>query len=309
VTETVVVTAEVDGAAVASATLLRRYVAADVRVTDVRDEGVVGTFLRPPSTEPLPGLLVLGGSEGRIPRGLAAALASNGYATLALAYFDPTGELPGVPAALSAIPLETFSAAIDWLRSEPAVDDARIGIVGASRGAEAALLVASERPEIGAVVAYAPSHVVWPDLAGAGPAWSRGGGPVPYVPVSPAPGPLVDVFSAALADEAAVDQAAIPVERIEGAVLLVSGEDDQLWPSAAMGEEVIARLEANDYPHRYRHRAYRGAGHLIVVPYHPTTTLAEPPGGRFALGGNAADAARASADHWPRVLRFLDRNL
>ena len=41
----------------------------------------------------------------------------------------------------------------------------------------------------------------------------------------------------------AVERAAIPVERTNGPILLVSGQDDQMWPSAQMGQLVIERLD------------------------------------------------------------------
>ena len=56
--------------------------------------------------------------------------------------------------------------------------------------------------------------------------------------------------------------AAIPVERIEAPILLLSGDFDDLWPSTLGGEQVIKRLRANDFPYKAEHIAYPGAGHM-----------------------------------------------
>ena len=65
----------------------------------VREDGLVGAFFAPRDQGPHPGALVLGGSEGGLVEGFAAALARHGFATLALGYFM----LPGLPNKLVEI--------------------------------------------------------------------------------------------------------------------------------------------------------------------------------------------------------------
>jgi len=304
----------------ASTTLFRKRVGDGLTSQPVRHAGLVGTFYVPPGAGRHPAILVLGGSEGGLSgaESQARLYASHGYAALALAYFDDNG-LEQLPRRLFEIPFEYFLGALEWMRAQPAVDPARIAVSGGSRGSEAALWVAALDPGIKAVVAYAPSHVVWPALPTAqGSAWSLRGEPLPYVPypsagVMPsssgaAPNALTPLFRASLDNAgAAQDAARIPIERSAAAVLLVSGRDDQLWPSSAMAEEIIDRLRRHGHTRPYSHLAYDEAGHALVVPYFPTTELSAS-GGR-ALGGSVAGAARAAADHWPKVLRFLEQNL
>src|SRR5579872_6815075 len=57
-------TAEVNKTVVARATLRRRNVAADVHVTRLRSNGLVGLFYEPTGDGKHPAMLVLGGSEG-----------------------------------------------------------------------------------------------------------------------------------------------------------------------------------------------------------------------------------------------------
>jgi hypothetical protein len=88
---------------------------------------------------------------------------------------------------------------------------------------------------------------------------------------------------------------------------MLSGDDDQLWPSSEMAEQVLTRVRAHQHPFPDAHLAYPGAGHAIPIPYFPAADL--PPPDVPPLGGNPADTERASRDHWPRVLAFLHANL
>jgi hypothetical protein len=109
-------------------------------------------------------------------------------------------------------------------------------------------------------------------------------------------------YERALRDEAAVAAARIPVERIEGPVMLVSGTDDRLWPSTRLSEMAIRRLEADDRPFPREHLRYEGAGHMIAPPgYEPNSAWTN----RFELGGSREADEFANADSWPQVVGFL----
>ena len=101
---------------------------------------------------------------------------------------------------------------------------------------------------VDAVVALAPSHVVWANV-GAGPdgelrpqhsSWSRGGAPLPFVPYDDDAEPVGDppaftpVYAQSLRTAAdRVAAATIPVERFFGDVLLVAG---RRRPGLAVGD-------------------------------------------------------------------------
>jgi len=324
---------EVDGAVVAEAELVRHIVRPGVQVVPVRTDALIGTFFLPSPASgigPYPSLLALGGSECGLKsaEAKAAALASHGFAALALAYCswpDAAGNpVPGMeelPQGLWLVPLESVERGIRWLEGRSEVDASRIGVWGASKGAELALLIASENPVVHAVVAYVPSHVVWQGLDFSGArrsSWSRNGRPVDFVPftsdedrirelTSGGTRYIVHLYRASLDDRSAVERAGIPVERINGPVLFVSGGNDLLWPSTHMAEKMIDRLDANGHRYPAIHLYYEGAGHAIGRPIRPTTGLSATP--NFALGGSAAAYAAAERDSWPRVLRFLRESL
>jgi dienelactone hydrolase len=292
--------AEVDGAVAARAMIHRRAVARNVRVRPVRDAGMVGTFYEPPGDGRHPAFLVLGGSGGGLPppSGVPGGLASRGYAVLALAYFGAEG----LPRSLSNIPLEYFGTALRWLAAQPSVDGDRIGVVGASRGAELALLLGTVYAGIHTVVAYMPSDVVWPGCCDVTTrvAWTIGGRPL----AAKQPG---------MGRGFTPPEAEIPVERIQGAVLLISGKDDGVWPSAEMAGHVIARLRRHNFAFASESLVYDHAGHGISRPYTTTMELnsrRHPLTGRLVrLGGTPEGTEHAREDSWTKLLAFVDQHL
>jgi dienelactone hydrolase len=295
-------TAVVGGQAIARTTIRRRTIAPGVQVTRVRANGVTGTFYEPPGGGSHPAMVVLGGSEGGIPGpgGHAGGLASRGYAALALGYF----RAEGLPETLSNIPLEYFGKAFAWLAAQPSVDANRIGVVGASRGAELALLLGTLYPHLHVVVAYMPSSVVIRGCCDPRTwfyAWTLGGRPIA---ATPPPGRR---------DPLEAQRAEIQVERINGPILLVSGKDDGVWPSADSAAKIVARLREHQFRFAYESLVYDHAGHGIGRPYVPTTNLngsRSPTSGRIVTrGGTPAGTAKAREDSWGKMLTFVDRAL
>ncbi len=124
------------------------------------------------------------------------------------------------------IPLELFLGRVADLKSE--CD--RILVVGTSFGAEAALLTGAHSSLVAAVVAFAPSDVVWAGVTADGRAtshWTLGGQPLAHVPFlddwQPAQEPpaFVDFYRAFReAFPECLTGAEIPVERIPEVVLV-----------------------------------------------------------------------------------------
>jgi dienelactone hydrolase len=247
----------------------------------IRTDGLVGTLFLPPGGGPHPGVLVLGGGGGGIDEFRGAMLASHGYAALNLGYFA----MPGLPRGLVNIPLEYFEQAIIWMRAQPWLRDRFLAVWGESRGGELALLLGSHFSEINAVAAWVPSGVVFWALGLAEPgdarpraAWTFRGKPLPYLqennsgvgaaPVAQPGRPIAyaPIYLSHLQDKQAVERATIPVENIKGPVQLVSGIDDQQWPSSALADIAVRRLEAHRHPYPFEHLKYEGAGHRILLP-------------------------------------------
>ena len=289
----------------------------------LQSEGLVGTLFCPSTPSgPRPAVIVLGGLDGGLQEGSAAALASEGFVALALGYFGPQ---PLFSAPIE-IPLEYFAEALDWLKNQPFVTPNRVAVIGVSKGGELALLLGSTYPgDIKVVVGFAPSAVTWRGVSynlrsffgSPRSSWTLGGEPVPFVSISlrfsEVAGYVVGrmpslrgIFERSLEDEAAVAIGSIAVEKIAGPVLLVSGTDDQVWPSTCLSEMAIERLKAHEHPFPYEHLRYEGAGHPTGLPYSgPVNTRA----GLMPLGGSLERNGFLHADSWPRVLGFLKKHL
>jgi dienelactone hydrolase len=319
-------TADMGDGAVATATIERLRLPEDVTRTPILDHGLVGTLFHPIDDGARPGVILLGGSEGGLHELDAALLANHGFAVLALAYFGTDG----VPPFLVEIPLEYFETAVGFLRAHPAVGNGPVGILGGSRGGEAALLIGTTFDGVAAVVSTVGSGVLTQgigpgrdlvEMAGTPvPSWTLGGKPLPYLRnritpelrsqiASGEPVELGLVFEPGMADVAEVEANAIPVERSRGAVLLVSAGQDRMWPCGPMSEVAARRLAAADIPHEHLH--FADAGHPIAPPpYGLATELVSPgPGVTFAMGGTPSANAAARAAAWRRSIEFLREHL
>ncbi|GAB1267119.1 hypothetical protein NBRC116493_03720 [Aurantivibrio infirmus] len=235
-----------------------------------KNHGRVNTelFLGEDANQPL--IVGLGGSEG----GNAWAsdywkpqrdrFIDQGYALLALAYFGEAG----VPKSLDRISLNAIHDAVLEAANDPKINQRCIAIMGGSRGAELALLLASHFPEFKTVIGIVPGHAVFTaqTTAMTTSAFSLNDEPLPFVPVpwsaTPAiiKGDLRAAWVEMLKDKTAVAEAAIAVEKINGPVFLLSGTQDELWPSSEMSELMMKRLADKDFPYVYEHTAING-GH------------------------------------------------
>lgn len=327
----VTVEAEVDGRVVTRATLARYAVADGLVETTVHDDGLVGVLVTPAAPGPHPALLIFGGSEGGIDYGHRNArhYASLGYSCLGVAYFNAEK----LPPYLEDLPLEYFGKALSWMKSRPEVKADAIGVVGASRGGELALLLGATFPEVKAVVANVPSGVVWsgwnpewPERAAS--SWTFGGDELSYMPNTDAPplwnmdeaGRTVEhgtpMFDAALdaASPAELEAAAIRVEKVNGPVLMLAAGDDQMWPSCRLAELAMKRLTAAGHTAKFADDlvCYPGAGHYLGAPGRPTTDPSLIRSDRhiwIALGGMPAGIAHAQRDAFERRRAFLAKAL
>ena len=277
----------------------------------ITDGGLLANYF--PAKVRGPGVLVLAGSVGGLvveSNRTAATLQAEGYSALHLSYFRGPTQNP----RLEMIPMEYFNTAIDWLRRQPEVDPERLGIMGTSKGAEAALLIAIRHPELKAVIAALPSSVIWPGIAWEGsPAplkssWSEHGAPLPHVPHTPYDaskgGTMADNYAASLKAYAAHPDAIIPVEKIRGALLLVCAQEDQVSPSCPMAHQIEQRLRAHGRPAPLL-LEYKGSGHAAFGLPMPDNTDPRLGGGT----SNPADTNAARADSWPKAVAFLKSNL
>ena len=280
----------------------------------IHEFGLVGALYLPEKQGPHPLVITLGGFRGGFNESRAEKLSSYGFATLSLAYFG----CPGLPSSLEEIPLEYCEKAIDWVSTRSFIDPNRISLWGISRGAELSLILGSLIPNrLSAIAATVPSSAIYGSIQSAAPAWTYRGRP----PGPSAPFPLLRLnsqigqtaesalaltpyFLEGMKDRAAFAASLIPVEKIDCPLLLVSGEDDQMWPSSIFCEQIVTRLHEKCSSISSIHLSYPGAGHGIpsseeIIELHPIAKI------WFAFGGNPRDNAHAKIDSWEKTVQFF----
>lgn len=93
-----------------------------------------------------------------------------------------------------------------------------------------------------------------------------------------------------------------PVEEISAPLLLLSGSDDQVWPSDQMADALLRRRRAVDVGATDHHQHYTGGGHLLRLGCLPTDVTRT---GGIDLGGTREGIAAAQVDATARVLDFF----
>jgi dienelactone hydrolase len=313
-------TARIDGATAASAVASVRGFLPGVRSTDIPGFPAA-TFHVIPDGKPKPVIIVLHGAEGGAgaSRRFGPVLASLGYAVVGLPYYSPDWgqgpkEIPELPGSFIDIRIEQLEAVRAWLHTQPEADADRIGLFGGSKGAEFALIAASKFDWIKAVVAYAPSDLVWEgwglemlEAEGTRSSFSFRGQPLPFMPYKgfvdallAGPGAdLLRVHEDGRAAHPDLEAAArIRVEDYRGALMLVAGDKDRLWASGRMARNIEATRRAAGLPTTLL--VFGEAGHDTAGDgFYPT-------GPDTGHGGGGAQAnARAQAQAWPEMAAFL----
>lgn len=229
--------------------------ALEYEVKPVAYKNLVANLYLPKVAGKVPVVIAFGGSDGGLHGGNANGelLAPHGMAVLALAYFKADGLSP----TLDQIPLEYFVSAIDFLGTVPAVDSEKIGVVSGSRGSEAAVLLASIDPRVKSLVVTTPSKVAWYGMTKPRSAWTFKGKDIPALSLGlDSKAPNLSRFDEALKNEENVGKSLFAFEKINGPILLVSAENDQVWPSSRMARDIETYLRQRSFKHSVKHDAY-----------------------------------------------------
>lgn len=246
-------------------------------------------------------VLVLAGSSGRVETARAELLARSGAVAESIRWFGGPGQQPGP----WEVPVELFQERVAELRT---VAD-RVMILGTSFGAEAALITAAHTREVDAVIAFAPTDVVWAGLrpeGGQTSHWTLAGAPLPYLPFvedwRPDTDPLAyhDLYriSWERAEPERRTAATIPVERIPH-LLLVAGGDDRVWPSTDHAARIAERRRTAGLETMII--STPDAGHRTILPGEPIAT-----GGQaMARGGTPEADAALGEQAWPKIIDLL----
>ena len=224
-------------------------------------------------------VITLSGSEGGLHNAerMARFLCKHGIPALALGYFrtSHTGK------DMSRIPLEYIERATHWLQK---LGYENIAVQGISRGAEYAAAAAVHFPQISCVILRAPSWFYGEGLIKNNPSgascWSLRGKELPYAPFAErnftrrrrheansshlrASAKSAPLLTAAPTPESC-EKSAIPLEKANGPILILSTEADTVLPSVQSAQTLEARLSEFGFPYPHKHICYRRMSHIML---------------------------------------------
>ncbi|KAK2859102.1 hypothetical protein Q5P01_003722 [Channa striata] len=298
-------------APLASALTERWYMAPGVQRIDIKENGVHGTLFIPPGPGPFPGLLDIWGGGGGLFEYRAALLASHGYAALALLYLA-NGELRSVAGEL----LRYFEAAFNIVKHHPQVMPDRVGLFGLSLGSIMTINLTAQssaiKPRCCVCISGTHSFPHGKTLSGI---YKELGHKVLYfykVHLDENNYQIWRGMGLAILSDPTYK---VDVKKINCPMLLVSGHDDQNWPSVESAVDITQIMRAAGKEHLLTRLEYPDTGHLIEPPFSPhfraTKFIMNSRKEKAILlwGGQTKPHADAQEDSWMKILSFLRQHL
>ncbi|XP_053330437.1 acyl-coenzyme A thioesterase 1-like [Spea bombifrons] len=293
------------GKLLATAAQERSFMGEGVSRIPVREGRVRASLFLPPGPGPFPAIIDLYGTGGGLMEHRASLLASRGFLTMALAYFD----YDDLPKDLGGLHLGYFREAVQVFSRHPKVNNQEIGLIGISKGADLALTMATFLPGIKAVVSISGCN------ANTFAPLPCDGFTLPGLAFSTEKIKFTDFgamdFSDAMDDpvDPTYQECLIPAEKSHASFLILSGSDDKNWQSALYSEQLVTRLKEHGKNAEYH--CYPGAGHLLEPPYFPLCRASYHKllGLPFLWGGQLVGHARAQEAAWQKIQSFFRKHL
>ena len=249
-------------------------------------------------------VVVYGGSEGSPDYARAETLAQDGYEVLSLYFFGQDNQRP----TLAEVPLEQFDEVTDYIR-EHVADPSPVTVMGTSKGAEFAALLAANGFAVDNLVGFVPAHFSYSGLDFSSgqdlPSFTLRGEAVPFASSWQSGvltglkmfGRMIAAYPASYrptyegAAGSAGDDARIDLGGFDGNAVFFGAGDDQMWQS-----DVAARALAEQSPRAEAH-VYDDAGHIFFED-----SEAQENGWQIMFGGTQEANRRAHDESW-QVLR------
>lgn len=252
-------------------------------------------------------VVVYGGSEGSPAYDRAEELYQDGYEVLSLFFFGQPNQAP----TLANVPLDQFTEVSEYIDEH--VGEGPVTVIGASKGAEFALLLAQHGFDVDNVVAFAPAHYSYSGLdfsdGMSSPSFTLHGQDIPYASfrdgnwltgwkvgvqaMTNYPVSYREMYeqAAAAAEEKGNTAARIDLGNYTGNVVLFAGQADRMWQSEVAALEVASTSKSSE------HHSYPDAGHVF---FPNAGELGD--GWQLMLGGTV-EGNRAAHEDSERILR------
>lgn len=242
------------------------------------EHGFYGYF-RKGTTNADKAMIVMSGADGNkeFAIGSADVFLDEGYSALVLGFH----KWEGLPQDCCLIPVDYMENAVKWLLGRG--DIAKVGVNGASMGAQYSLLCASLIPEISLVIAAAPYDYV---LERVDEKFKRTGKSTytyhgKEIPCSPSV--LLDENVPKLMLKCAFDkfyglkrmirfyydknplteESRIKTENMQADLLLIASENDDCWGAETASRRIESVLKQSGYKHRVKAVIYQKGSHAI----------------------------------------------
>ncbi|XP_027787495.2 peroxisomal succinyl-coenzyme A thioesterase [Marmota flaviventris] len=284
----------------------RHFLPPGVQRVPVREGRVRATLFLPPGPGLFPGIIDIYGVGGGLLEYRASLLAGHGFATLAVAFYD----FDDLPKDFSNIHLDYFEEVVCYMLQHPQVKGPGVGLLGFSLGADICLSMASFLKNISATVS----------INGSG---SSGNSTIHYKQISiPRLGldlkrikvtfsgilDIVDIRNDIV--EKFENPSIIPIEKAQGPILFIAGQDDHNWRSDLNVQTASERLQAHG-KEKPRIILYPGTGHYIEPPYFSVcpASVHKLFNKVVIWGGELRAHSKAQVDAWKQILSFFSQHL
>ena len=277
----------------------------------VIDEDTFQGFHLIPEKKTHKGVVVCyGGSEGSPNFEEAQRLAKEGYETLAVFMFG----IKNQQKTLVKIPLEQFEDVLKYVNKN-IEGKTPITVLAASKGAEYALNLATKYDEISNLVLIAPSAYTFAglDFDNYGSSWTWKGKEIEYVDIKnssfltfikniivpiiiKSPVQYKAIYDNAAEQDLERTRKLIPAQNIKANILMIVGEDDQMWGSYEMAK-IIQSYNKNAII-----SSHKNAGHIFEG-----NGVLNTPNMRIRLGGTSDGNKKAKLEEEKVINNFLNQ--
>ena len=223
-------------------------------------------------------VIIMSGSNGglRLTEQEARFYHKNGIPALELALFKTKQTQKN----LDCVPIEYVERAVKWLKR---LGYQKIGIDGTSKGSELALIAGSMFPDITCVIARVPSYFVSEGLRVSGisknpsgtSCWSYQGKELPFAPYRSRKFNMLKMLMKEKElhiltfnkDKKLTPETIIPVEKINGPVLLLSSKHDAVWDSYQSASKMEKQLTDANFGFAHKHIAFPHLSHAMTTEF------------------------------------------
>ncbi len=291
-----------------------------ISVSEIDSNGIHTKLISNPNNLERPVVVVVPGSGGSyMPDEHLFGLVQNGYDVISIAYVGKRG----LRKEIEQVPLEYLEKILLLAKEE--FPDRKIVLLGISKGAEYVLTFASKYNLADGIVCYSPSSFVLPNHVGLKKnepqksSWTLNEKEIPFAELaffSDEAGMVTynKYITPIFNDIKKSNKSRIMVENIKCNLLLLSGEDDMVWPSTKMANLIQAKVNESNSNINVTHKSYKDCGHQFIwfekenpkyVPEYQSMNLTGIKKHKFIYGGNKEATLKAMVDSKSRVMTFL----